>query len=88
MTADKWADIYAVKEVATAAVAAKRKRMKTKFLKRYVLGEGLPSFYYADQTVGLVESMERAFLINLEIAPELRDRDAPRYRLVLEKVKP
>jgi len=67
--------------------------MKTKFKKRYVLGKGIPSFYYANQMVGLVESTNRNFLINYDMAPEFRESNLdtliiPKYRLVLERVKP
>ncbi len=61
--------------------------MKVKFKKRYVLGEGYPSFCYMEQMVGLVESMDRAFFINYDISPELQEKDIPKYRLELVRVK-
>ena len=60
-----------------------------KFKKRYVLGEGRPSFYYSNQMVGMVESANRYYLITIDVPPELKAvRGTPVYRLVLERVKP
>jgi len=61
---------------------------KPKYKKRYVLGEGRPSFYYNRELAGVVGPNHRSFLIGLIIADELEDEDVPKYRLVLEKVKP
>ena len=61
---------------------------KPRFRKRYVLGVGRPSFYYANQMIGLVESGNRNYLIDIDVAPEFRYPVIPLYRLVLERVKP
>jgi len=61
---------------------------KTKFRKRYVLGEGHPEFYYASELVGMVYSDHRHYLLKIDVPPELLGFDIPKYRLVLEKVKP
>ena len=61
---------------------------KPKYKGRYVLGEGRPMFYYARELVGVVGPKDRSFLIGLSVAAELESEDVPKYRLVLERVKP
>ncbi len=61
---------------------------KVKFKKRYVLGEGRPNFYYAQELVGVVGPNHRSYLIGLNIADELKHPNVPKYRLLLERVKP
>ena len=61
---------------------------ETKFKRRYVVGEGRPHFYYNRELVGVVGPKSRSFLIGLSVAAELESEDVPKYRLVLERVKP
>jgi len=63
--------------------------MKTKFKKRYVLGEGYPLYTLENKFLGLDSTPNVGGKpIKLKLPNELGYFGGHKYRLVLEKVKP
>lgn len=66
--------------------------MKKRYKSRYVLGVGYPWFYGINKAysmeVGINMKLKGYGPIQLKNPIELLDRDVPKFRLILERVKP
>jgi hypothetical protein len=63
--------------------------MKNKFKDKYVLAEGYPWTYntYTNILIGMNKDAIGITPIELNMPNELWDKDVPKYKLVLEKIK-